>query len=382
MNEDGYRAIWHGPGGGAGVSCRAIPRGGGIEVRCEGAARALVPYAGLGVSVAGVDDRYLCFEGKADGDVHRLLVPDRAILPHLEAIGAPRAVVDQLAAATRTRSRRKAGRLGVLAVLAAVLAGLALAVWAGFAWAVDRAVERIPRSWEVELGRTTAEDVLAQHDVCADRALDAAVREIGRRLVAAMGATPYSWRIRVLDSSEVNAFALPGGYLFVHRGLIEEAADWHEVAGVLAHECAHVLERHGVRNLAREIGLMIIVYAAVGDAGAVERFLVGNAAGLASMSFSRDQEREADRRGLELVYAAGFDPTGLPRFLRKLSASAGMAGALPAMLSTHPDSSERAAELDARIRAWGLPAVTPLSTPLERVAGRCEPRSISDPDRI
>jgi predicted Zn-dependent protease len=228
----------------------------------------------------------------------------------------------------------------------------------------------------------TAAEVLAGQQACADPVLDAAVQELARRLVGAAGASPWQWRIRVLDTEEVNAFALPGGYIFVNRGLIDRAADPHEVAGVLAHEMQHVLLRHGVKNLARELGLMLVLYAAVGDVSSVEGFLAGNAAGLTSMAFSRDQEREADAGGIGLMYGAGFDPTGLPRFMRILEGEQGAAGAIPSFLTTHPDSGERAAELSALIAARGPAAVTPLATDWALLRGRCTPVAISDPDAI
>ncbi len=357
-----------------------LPRGDSLEVRVAGEAVASVPYFGVRVSPTGVDDRYLCFERDGDEGALRVLIPDRRIAGELEAIGAPRSILDQLGAVGRTRSRRRLGRLGRLAAAGGVLAVVALLVWAAFGRAVDAAVEQIPPGWETEIGRVAAKDVLAEKRVCFDPKLRVAVGEIGRRLVAAMGATDYGWRVFVLDDEQVNAFALPGGYIFVNRGLIEAAGDPHQLAGVLAHECQHVIERHGIHNMAREVGLMLIVYALAGDAGAVERFLVGNAAGLASMSFSRDQEREADAGGLEMMYRAGLDPSGLPRFLRELAEREGAAGYVPELLSTHPDTDERAERLTDRIRERGAPETEPLKSDWEAVRERCSPVEISDPD--
>jgi beta-barrel assembly-enhancing protease len=380
VEQDGYGGLLFRPGGGSGESCRVLPRGDSLEVRVAGEAVASVPYFGVRVSPTGVDDRYLCFERDGDEGALRVLIPDRRIAGELEAIGAPRSILDQLGAVGRTRSRRRLGRLGLLAAAGGVLAVVALLVWAAFGRAVDAAVEQIPPGWETEIGRVAAKDVLAEKRVCFDPKLRVAVGEIGRRLVAAMGATDYGWRVFVLDDEQVNAFALPGGYIFVNRGLIEAADDPHQLAGVLAHECQHVIERHGIHNMAREVGLMLIVYALAGDAGAVERFLVGNAAGLASMSFSRDQEREADAGGLEMMYRAGLDPSGLPRFLRELAEREGAAGYVPELLSTHPDTDERAERLTDRIRERGAPETEPLKSDWEAVRERCSPVEISDPD--
>jgi predicted Zn-dependent protease len=224
--------------------------------------------------------------------------------------------------------------------------------------------------------------MLAQDQACSDPRMNAAVQEIGRRLVMGLGATPYAWKVRVLDSGDVNAFALPGGYIFVNRGLVERAADGHEVAGVLAHEMQHVVRRHGIDNLAREIGLRIIVYAVAGDAAAVERLAAENAAGLASMSFSRDQEREADRLGLELVRRAGLDPTGLERIMGTLAAEDGALPAALSFVSTHPASAERAESLAEQRAVWGPSAIAPLAADWGAAKASCAPTPVADPDAV
>ncbi|HUT77594.1 MAG TPA: hypothetical protein VM285_07905, partial [Polyangia bacterium] len=210
MNPDGYPGTLHGgPEGARGVSCRVLPRGDGLEARPADGAPVVIPYPGMTVTPTGVDDRYLSFEGRAGDAATNVLVADRDIIAHIQALGAPRAIVDQLERATRTRKRRKAGALGVLAGLGAVLLLLVLLAWAALGWAVERAVEEIPPEWELELGRMTATEILAGQRTCTDPALDGAVQELARRLVGAVGASPWQWRIRVLDTDEVNAFALP-----------------------------------------------------------------------------------------------------------------------------------------------------------------------------
>lgn len=381
MSDLGYTGILFGPDDPTGASCTVTPGGEGLEILVGGEARARLGYATVEISITGLDDKYLCFAEPEGEGQRRLLVADRDIATRIEMLGAPRAVVDQLARAARTRTRRKAGRWTVLVVCAAVLLALALAMWAGFTWALDKVVEEIPPEWEVELGRSVAADLLREHQVCSDPALNGAVQELGRRLVVGVGVSPYQWRIRVLDSDEVNAFALPGGYVFVNRGLIEKAASGSEVGGVVAHEVTHVIERHGLKNLVREIGLMLILYAVVGDSGAVEQFLAANAAGMASMSFSRDQEREADRGGTRIMYSAGLDPAGLIRFMQTLATEESAIRQSLTILSTHPASTERAEELGELIAEWGSPPITPLESDWSAIKGRCAPVAVADPDR-
>jgi len=375
-----FSGVLFGPAWPSGAACRVSPTRDRLEASTEAGPAAALAYEDAAISLTGVDDRYVCFSASAQGNDVRILVPDKAILGHLVEIGMTRDVLARIHAAQAGGKRRRLRGIAAIGVAAAVLALAVIAAWLGFRWAVAKTVSAIPVAWEQEIGRATASAVLAQDQVCSDPRMNAAVQEIGRRLVAGLGATPYAWKVRVLDSEDVNAFALPGGYIFVNRGLVERAADGQEVAGVLAHEMQHVVRRHGIDNLAREIGLRIIVYAVAADAAAVQRLAAANAAGLASMSFSRDQEREADGLALELLRRAGLDPTGLERFMAALAAEDGALVPALSFVSTHPASAERAEAL-AELRAeWGPSAIAPLAADWGAAKATCAPVSVADPD--
>jgi Zn-dependent protease with chaperone function len=365
----------------SGIACRVAPTRDHLEAFTDAGLEAAIPYANAAISLTGVDDRYVCFSGSAASEGVRILVADKSILARLEAIGMTRDVLVRVRSAQALGGRRRVRKLAALGAVAAALGLALLAVWLGFRWAVAKAVSATPATWEREIGRAAASGILSQKEVCSDPRMNAAVQEIGRRLVVGLGAAPYAWKVRVLDSPDVNAFALPGGYIFVNRGLVERAADGHEVAGVLAHEMQHVLLRHGIENLAREIGLQIIVYSIAGDASAVARLAAANAAGLASMSFSRDQEREADALGLELVRRAGLDPSGLERLMGSLAAGEGAIGAALSFVSTHPASAERTESLAEARRAWStVPVIAPLAADWGAAKASCTPVRAADPD--
>ena len=382
ISERRYQAVLFGPEWPSGIPCRVDATTDRLEASSAQGPLAALRYADAAISLAGIDDRYVSFTGPGKGGDLRILISDRSILERLESIGMTRDVLARLRAAGALAGRRRRRRIAALAAVAAVLCLALLALWLGFRWALGTAVSAIPVSWEQEIGRAAASGILAESRVCSDPRMNAAVQEIGRRLVVGVGAAPYAWRLRVLDSADVNAFALPGGYIFVNRGLVERAADGHEVAGVLAHEMQHVLRRHGIENLMQEIGLRLIVYSAVGDASAVERLAAANAADLASMSFSRDQEREADALGLRLVRRAGLDPTGLERLMNALSADEGALGGALSFLSTHPASAERAESLADLRRILGPSAIAPLSADWNTAKASCAPIEIADPDAI
>ncbi len=374
-----FDGILYGSEQGTGLSCLVTPTGSGLTIEAEGRDLAHLDYRNLEVSLSGVDDRYLTFEAIFEEKKLRLLVSDRQITSQIEATGAPRQFVVKMRDTAMKRAGRAASRWTWLAVFAATVIALGGGAWYGFGWVMYRAVAEISVEWEVELGRSAASQLLVERRVCSDLQLQRGVEEIGRRLVGGLGASPYSFRLRVLDIDEINAFALPGGYLFINRGLIEHADSGAEIAGVLAHEIQHVLGRHGMHNIVRQAGFMLLLAAVIGDAGQLEEFLLYNAAGLASMSFSRDQERAADAGGVRLMRRANFDPLGLPSFLIKLEKSP-LQARVPTILSTHPGAEERTRALRAMISRTASAPITPLKTPLSHLRGRCAPVQLANPD--
>ena len=251
----------------------------------------------------------------------------------------------------------------------------------GFMWFLGWTATKIPVSWEVELGRSAAEDVVSKHPVCADRELRAYLDTLAARLQEGVPKAPYKFRILVLDVDQVNAFALPGGYVFVLRKLLDEADTSEQVAGVLAHELQHVLRRHGMKRLVRSAGILLAFRILFGDAAGFAQVLSSSAASLVNLKYDRDQEREADLYGLKLLYRAGIDPRGLPTFFEKLRAQEeklGAAKALLPLISDHPLTSERIRALNAYIRRHGLPGnIRPLPD-IQHVKGRCSPRRFTD----
>jgi predicted Zn-dependent protease len=340
----------------------------------------LLSYHSLEVSFTGVGDKYLSCRGPAQGRDIRVLVPDKTIVEDLAASGAPGSVLSAVRKIEQARSKRAGLKFGVLIAFAAIAALLVLGAIAVLKAAEKRAVTLIPPAWESALGKVAAEGILAETKTCSNPEIVRAANEIGTRLVGALSSTTYAYKIRVLDAPEINAFALPGGYVFLNRGLIEAAEDVDEIAGVLAHELEHVQLRHGLSNIARQAGLMLGLSVLIGDLGALEQVLLSNAASLLDMSFSRDQESAADAAGVELMHRAGLDPAGLPRFLAILSSEEGLSGAIPSFLSTHPDSAQRSEALKAIVQRLGPGRRRPLAATIATLRGACDPVHTTDPD--
>ncbi len=197
---------------------------------------------------------------------------------------------------------------------------------------------------EIALGRQMAEEVARQARIVDDPVVAEYVNRIGQNLVRNSDAkVPFT--IKVLDSNEVNAFALPGGFFFVNSGLILKADSESELAGVMAHEIAHVAARHGTRQATRgqmvNIGSIPLIFVG-GWTGYGIRQGASLAIPLTFLNFSRDFEREADYLGLQYLYKAGYDPTSYVDFFEKIqSMEKGKAGSVAKVFSTHPLTDQR-----------------------------------------
>ncbi|MCB9703577.1 MAG: M48 family metalloprotease [Myxococcales bacterium] len=211
---------------------------------------------------------------------------------------------------------------------------------------------------EIELGRRGDVEVVSAAGIYDDDPLEAMVTEVGARLAAQSERPGLSWTFRTLDAPEVNAFALPGGFVYVTRGLLAHLEDEAELAAVLGHEIGHVTGRHGVtqysraRVASRSVGFFRIFDPELRHVGAV----AGVTAGLALLKHSRADEEEADRLALRYLARGGYPPAamsdvlGLLVFLARAQGEAG----LPILLSSHPDPGDRQALIDRELARRGL----------------------------
>jgi predicted Zn-dependent protease len=209
----------------------------------------------------------------------------------------------------------------------------------------------LPVSEENKLGKQMAEEVEKQAKLVKDKDIQSYVSSLGGKLAAKAKDKPkgITFTFKVIDDDKtVNAFALPGGHIYVYSGLMKLASDEAELASVLSHEMAHVTRRHIAQRLVTQYGLSTVLSLALGkDPGLVEQIAGQLVATGALLKFSRDQESEADMHGLPYLVSAGYDPNGFIRFFAKLRKGEGP-GAL-VFLQDHPLPSDRIAALQARI---------------------------------
>lgn len=211
-------------------------------------------------------------------------------------------------------------------------------------------VDRIPVEQEMRLGAQLFAGHKSDLKLLQGAPL-AMVNEIGTRLTRG---SAYRYQFHVAEDKSVNAYAMPGGFIVMHSGLLALADSADEVAGVLAHEVAHVERRHSLHGLAKSAGLYATAALVFGDLGR----LAGAGADLLNLKFSRDHERDADRVGLDLLVKAGFAPAAMATFFRKMAAQG---SGMPAFLSTHPAGEERFAEIERALQA--LPAAARAAAP-------------------
>ncbi len=225
------------------------------------------------------------------------------------------------------------------------------------------------KSQEAQLGRSVMAQLRSAGVVMDDPQVTEYIKTLGARLAGHANDGDQSFEFFMVDDDAINAFALPGGYIGVNSGLLLASESESEVAGVLAHEVAHVTQRHIARSIydsqrnsilsmAAMIAAVLLGAATDVSGDAMQGIITASQAATIQrqINFTRSNEHEADRVGMGTLSSAGFDPTGMATFFEKLGRRYGLASQrMPAILQTHPVTSERIAE--ARERARQLPVV-------------------------
>lgn len=313
-----------------------------------GAKQIALPLSGLDIALGGASDRLIFFTHPQVPDIS-IFTDDLRVLrdPILRAH-------PELTASIGLAQRKRTGARALL--LAAVLAVVALPLLMLFNLngLTAIAARQVPAEWEQKLGRSAFAQYRLQHELIDDRATQTALLALTQPLTTAIADARYPFEFHIVRDGDLNAFALPGGVVVIHSGLIERADSANELLGVLAHEIAHVTQRHGVRNIISSAGIVLTAQVLIGDASGLLATLASAAPLLLNQSYSRDFERDADTHGVALMRTAQVDPSGLETFFQKVIAhekklqeqvgNADAAAALKALtrfVSTHPATEER-----------------------------------------
>jgi len=230
---------------------------------------------------------------------------------------------------------------------------------------------------EIEIGRQNDPAIVAQYGLYPDSALQRYVREIGLRMARASERPELPWTFRVLDDPTINAFALPGGFIYVTRGILAHFENEAQLAGVLGHEIGHVTGKHGAEQMSRgQLTQGLLIGGAIASSAVRENFdLAQGLTGLTMLKFGRDDENQADELGVRYMTGLGYDPRELAGVMEMLSASSALAspGArLPEWQSTHPDPENRVQSILSRVERNQLVPTDPVVERdefLERIDG-------------
>ncbi len=214
---------------------------------------------------------------------------------------------------------------------------------------------------DIQIGREAAAEVRKQVDIVDNRALQDYVDRVGKKLAAQPQAQNYPYEFTLINDDSINAFALPGGPIFLHSGLIEAADTEGELAGVVAHEISHVALRHGTSQASKANMIQlpaILAGTVIGQDSALAQLgQIGLGLGVNSvfMKYSREAEKEADALGARILAGAGYDPLAMASFFQKLEAQGGSRGG-PQFLSSHPNPGNRVENVKAEIQTFQTPS--------------------------
>lgn len=311
----------------------------GDLLRIEGAGTQDVMAESLDVSVTGFNDDTLLISWQKPDGTHAVTVSDASSQRAL-ADSAPPGVVRKFRS-RRADIRFHRGKWNTVigALVTCVL--LVVLVWwqseAITAWIAGR----VSQETETAIGEHALAQIETEAELTQEGLAARTVAEIGARLTTG---SRYQYRWYVSDDKEVNAFALPGGIIIVNAGLIAKAGNPDELAGVLAHEIQHVERRHTLQQMIHAAGWAAVLAVVLGDVSAITAIVVHQ---LGNLRNSRKLEAEADAEGMKALARAGIPLEGMAGMFRRLqSEEARIGDGTPSLLSSHPATVERIAELD------------------------------------
>ncbi len=314
-----------------GASIHVLP--GGLQISIEGGTKVWWPYGEVRRTQGGYEGEQVRLE--KGGDVlETLVVEDRAFLSALYRF-AP-----HLGQFHGNAGRKRHRQLTALAALGVVVIVGALYLW-GIPAMAAYVAPRLPIAWEEHLGESVVEQLAPEARRCSSPDGMKAINAIISVLTASSPVSPYRFRVFVLNDPNVNAWAAPGGYIIVLRGLLERTKTSEELAGVLAHELQHILQHHATRALLEDASTGLLLTAMTGDLSGAMAFGAEGARKLAMLRYSRQYEESADAEGLKMLIAARIDPAGMISFYNVLMATTPDTPGFLSYLSTHPNTADR-----------------------------------------
>ena len=273
----------------------------------------------------------------------------------------------------------------IIIIIFVVIVGWGCAYQPGHLDRPEQGFNLISQGMEIQMGMDAAREIESEVKVMTDPYVQNYIHNLGQKMVKYSRRPDIAYHFKVIDENEVNAFALPGGFIYVNRGLIEAAANEAELAGVIGHEIGHVAARHGAKRMTQyillQLGFATFLALSDNDRETQLKLLLADAVATGFLlKNSRDAERQADDLGTENLYRAGYEPVAMARFFDKLG-DGHSPSALETFLSTHPSPGERVRNVESLIATFPQMSYT-TDTPefqqiKQRLSGKSE--SVSQP---
>lgn len=298
-----------------------------------------LPMERLQVEIGGASDPVVFFK-HPDFPKTTIHTKDQAVLKE-PLLAGRRDIALQLRRDKRTKFTIATVLLGIFGIFVAAIVMLI----ASKDRIVTSITNSIPTDWEVKFGDRVFQQVMTGKREINDPELLRQLNVLTEPLLNGIKDSRYPFKFHIVEDPTLNAFAIPGGHVVLHTGLLLAADTPEEVAGVLAHEIAHVTQRHSFRSMVSSLGMSQLIQAFFGDSSGLLAVLANSSGFLMDRKFSRDYERDADDKGWEYLMRANIQPEGMIEFFRKLQAeeeqSVGGAGTALSLISTHPATQER-----------------------------------------
>lgn len=271
-----------------------------------------IPFEGTELVLGGASNRLVFIKHPSVSD-WSIYTSDLAILNHSAIKNHP---------TLKKHSRKVKNSRQFAWVIVALVAFLIVAAPTYVVFNMDvlakSVVSQIPVEWETRLAETSMAQMQINQEFYDREETDQLLKPLVNPLLDALSSTPYDYQFYIVNDASLNAFALPGGHVVIHTGLILKADTAEELLGVLGHEISHVTEQHGLRNVVSSAGVYLVLSALIGDVNGLMATVAGAAPLLLNMSYSRKFETEADTKGFELLVSANVDPRGFARFFEKM----------------------------------------------------------------
>lgn len=319
----------------------------GVETITPEGQRYSMPYDLL--KIENIEHTGKIFKISRDGTDFHFISHDKNLLKKIKLSGTEN-ITDQL----NTIKTQKRNIFLRNTIIVSVILGSLVVLYLLIPVLFNSAISLLPREWDEQLGIIGKQQMQGEYSMFNDRYVQDAIEQIIDVLNQNVESEDkWPFEIYVVNSEITNAFALPGGSIFVFTGLIKDSSSAEEVAGVIAHEMGHVIHRHGIKRIAQSIGTLVIIQLIFGNtegfAGIAREFLTAATIN----NYSQSQEREADETSVILMYKAGLDPEALSDFFYRLKEKGEEIPAYLNWLSTHPSHDDRIKSIENMVR--GLP---------------------------